>query len=193
MRCAKVARGDTIVFHAAAGGVGTIACQWARALGLRVIGTAGGPEKVQRALANGCHEVIDYQREEIAPRVRELTEGKGVPAVFDGVGKATFAASIDCLRPRGLMVLFGQSSGVVPPFDLSTLAAKGSLYVTRPTLGQYVASREELVESAGRLFDVVGRGEVSVRVSKTYPLADAAAAHRDLEGRKTTGSVVLLP
>ena len=193
MRCARVARGDTIVFHAAAGGVGSIACQWARSLGLRVIGTAGGPEKVRQALANGCHEVIDYQREEIAPRVRELTGGKGVSAVFDGVGKATFAASIDCLQPRGMMVLFGQSSGVVPPFDLSTLAAKGSLYVTRPVLGHYIASREELVESAGRLFDVVGRGEVSVRVSKTYPLADAAAAHRDLEARKTTGSIVLLP
>jgi NADPH:quinone reductase len=193
IRCARVAGGDTIVFHAAAGGVGSIACQWARSLGARVIGTAGGPEKVRQALANGCHEVIDYQREEIAPRVRELTGGAGVAAVFDGVGKATFAASIDCLRPRGLMALFGQSSGVVPPFDLSTLAAKGSLYITRPILGHYIASREELLESAGRLFDVVGRGDVKVQVTRTYPLAEAAAAHRDLEGRKTTGSVVLLP
>jgi len=193
LRCARVARGDTILFHAAAGGVGSIACQWAKALGLRVIGTAGGPEKVGRARQNGCDELIDTRSEDFVARVKELTGGAGVRAVFDSVGKDTFAGSLECLAPRGMLVLFGQSSGVVPPLDLSRLAAGGSLFVTRPTLNHYVATREELVQSAGRLFDLVGRGAVRIDVGQTYALRDAAQAHRDLEGRKTTGSTVLLP
>ncbi len=193
LRCARLEAGDTILFHAAAGGVGSLACQWARSLGLRVLGTAGGAEKVERAKRNGCDEVIDYRTENIVARVKELTGGAGVRAVFDSVGKDTFAASLDCLAPRGLLVLFGQSSGVVPPLDLSLLAAKGSLYVTRPSLGQYVASREDLQRSAGQLFDVVRAGSVRVEIGRTYPLAEAAAAHRDLEARKTVGSTLLLP
>jgi NADPH2:quinone reductase len=193
MRCAPVARGDTILFHAAAGGVGSIACQLGRALGARVIGTAGGPEKVARARANGCDEVIDYTRENIAARVKALTEGKGVKAVFDSVGRDTFAASLDCLAPRGVLALFGQSSGVVPPLDLAVLGAKGSLYVTRPSLWHYIGTREELVASAEVLFGAVGRGEVRVEIGQSFPLRDAAAAHRALEERRTTGSTVLLP
>ena len=193
LRCARVARGDTILFHAAAGGVGSIACQWAKAIGLHVIGTAGGPDKVARARQNGCDEVIDTRSEDFVARVKELTGGAGVRAVFDSVGKDTFAGSLECLAPRGMLVLFGQSSGVVPPLDLSRLAAGGSLFVTRPTLNHYVATREELVQSAGRLFDLVGRGAVRIDVGQTYALRDAAQAHRDLEGRKTTGSTVLLP
>jgi NADPH2:quinone reductase len=193
LRCARVARGDTILFHAAAGGVGSIACQWAKALGLRVIGTAGGPDKVGRARQNGCDELIDTTSEDFVARVKELTGGAGVRAVFDSVGKDTFSGSLACLAPRGMLVLFGQSSGVVPPLDLSRLAAGGSLFVTRPALNHYVATRDELVQSAGRLFDLVGRGAVRIDVGQTYALRDAAQAHRDLEGRKTTGSTVLLP
>ncbi len=192
-RCAKVQPGDAILVHAAAGGVGSLACQWARALGARVIGTAGGPDKVARALANGCSAVIDYQREDIVARVRELTDSKGVAVVFDSVGRTTFSASLDCLRPRGLLALFGQSSGTVPPVDLSLLGAKGSLYVTRPSLWHYIATRDELVESAAALFAVVASGEVRVEVGQTFALSDAAAAHEALEQRKTTGSTVLLP
>ena len=193
LRCARVVRGDTILFHAAAGGVGSIACQWAKAIGLNVIGTAGGPDKLARARQNGCDEVIDIKSEDFVARVKELTAGAGVRAVFDSVGKDTFSGSLDCLAPRGMLVLFGQSSGVVPPVDLSRLAAGGSLFVTRPSLAHYVATREDLVQSAGRLFDLVGRGAVRIDVGQTYPLRDAAQAHRDLEGRKTTGSTVLLP
>jgi len=193
LRCARVSRGDTILFHAAAGGVGSIACQWAKALGLRVIGTAGGPDKVGRARQNGCDELIDTRSEDFVARVKELTGGAGVRAVFDSVGKDTFSGSLDCLAPRGMLVLFGQSSGVVPPLDLSRLAAGGSLFVTRPSMAHYLATRDELVQSAGRLFDLVGRGAVRVDVGQTYALRDAAQAHRDLEGRKTTGSTVLLP
>jgi NADPH2:quinone reductase len=193
LRCARVARGDTILFHAAAGGVGSIACQWAKALGLHVIGTAGGPDKVTRARQNGCDEVIDSKSEDFVTRVKELTGGAGVRAVFDSVGKDTFFGSLECLAPRGMLVLFGQSSGVAPPLDLSRLAAGGSLFVTRPTLGHYIATRDELVQSAGRLFDLVGRGAVRIDVGQTYPLREAAQAHRDLEGRTTTGSTVLLP
>lgn len=192
-RCAPVAPGSTIVFHAAAGGVGLIACQWAAHLGARVIGTAGGPEKGRLAAAHGCAEVIDYRTEDIAGRVRALTGGAGVDVVFDSVGRATFAASLDCLRPRGLLVLFGQSSGVVPPLDLSQLAAKGSLYLTRPSFGNYFATRDELLRSTGALFDVVRAGAVKIEIGRTYPLAEAAAAHRDLEARKTSGSTLLLP
>jgi NADPH2:quinone reductase len=192
-RCGHVERGDTIVFHAAAGGVGLLACQWAAHLGARVIGAAGGPEKVSLAAANGCAHLIDYATEDVAARVRSITGGVGAEVVFDSVGKATFAGSLDCLRQRGLLVLFGQSSGVVPPFELGVLATKGSLYLTRPSLNHYIATRDELVQSARALFDVVRSGAVKVKVGRTYPLAEAAIAHRDLEDRKTSGSTVLLP
>jgi NADPH2:quinone reductase len=192
-RCARVEAGDTILFHAAAGGVGSIACQWARALGLRVIGTAGGPDKVRRARDNGCDAVIDTQSEDIVARVKALTGGTGVSAVFDSVGKDTFAASLDSLRPRGMLVLFGQSSGVVAPLELSLLAAKGSLFLTRPSLAHYVASRADLELSAGRLCAVVSSGAVRIQIGRSYALRDAAQAHRDLEARKTTGSTLLLP
>jgi len=192
LRCVRAARGDTVLFHAAAGGVGSIACQWAQAIGLKVIGTAGGPDKVVRARQNGCDEVIDVQSENFVERVKELTGGAGVRAVFDSVGKETVAGSLDCLAPRGMLVLFGQSSGVAPAIDPARMAAK-SLYFTRPSFTHYLATRDELVQSAGRLFDLVGRGAVRIDVGQTYPLRDAAQAHRDLEGRKTTGSTVLLP
>jgi NADPH2:quinone reductase len=192
-RCARVQAGDTIVFHAAAGGVGSIACPWAQHLGVTVIGTAGGPDKARLAAARGCAHVVDYKSEDVVARVRALTGGAGVPVVFDSVGQATFAASLDCLRPRGLLVLFGQSSGVVPPFDVGTLAAKGSLYLTRPTLFQYIASSAELLDAASALFDVVRSGAVTIQIGQTYPLRDAAAAHRDLEARRTNGSTLLLP
>jgi NADPH2:quinone reductase len=197
LRCARLggddARGQTVLFHAAAGGVGSLACQWARHLGLTVIGTAGGPDKARLAAARGCAHVIDYTREEIVARVRELTGGAGVAAVFDGVGKSTFAASLDCLRPRGLLVSFGQASGLVPPLDISALSAKGSLFLTRPSLGHYIATRDELLLSARRLFEVVAAGVVKVDIGQTYPLADAARAHAGLEARKTTGSTLLQP
>jgi NADPH2:quinone reductase len=188
----RVQPGDTLLFHAAAGGVGLIACQWAKHLGATVIGTAGSPEKVALAKSHGADHVIDYSREDFLARVRELTDGKGVPVVYDSVGKDTFARSLDCLRPRGILVLFGQSSGPVPPFDLGQLAPKGSLYITRPTLATYTASRADLLASAAELFDVVKQGVVKIEVRQTYPLAEAAQAHRDLEARKTTGSTVLL-
>jgi len=192
LRCVRAARGDTVLFHAAAGGVGSIACQWAQAIGLKVIGTAGGPDKVVRARQNGCDEVIDVQSENFVERVKELTGGAGVRAVFDSVGKETVAGSLDCLAPRGMLVLFGQSSGVAPAIDPARMAAK-SLYFTRPSFTHYLATRDELVQSAGRLFDLVGRGAVRIDVGQTYPLRDAAQAHREREGRKTTGSTVLLP
>jgi len=192
LRCVRAARGDTVLFHAAAGGVGSIACQWAQAIGLKVIGTAGGPDKVVRARQNGCDEVIDIQSEDFVERVKELTGGAGVRAVFDSVGKETVAGSLDCLATRGMLVLFGQSSGVAPAIDPARMAAK-SLFFTRPSFTHYLATREELVQSAGRLFDLVGRGAVRIDVGQTYPLRDAAQAHRDLEGRKTIGSTVLLP
>ena len=192
LRIARVARGDTLLLHAAAGGVGSIACQWAKQLGVRVIGTAGGPEKVARAKALGCDAVIDYDKEDIVARVKELTGGKGVNAVFDGVGKRTFDASVASLAARGIVALFGQSSGSVPPIDPAVLA-RGSLFLTRPSLFHYIATREELVTSATRLFEVVGGGAVKIDVGQSYALRDAAAAHRDLEGRKTTGSTLLIP
>jgi NADPH:quinone reductase len=192
LRTARVERGDTILFHAAAGGVGSIACQWARHLGLRVIGTAGGAGKVARARALGCDHVIDYDSEDVEARVKEITGGAGVQAAFDGVGKRTFDASLACLATRGMLVLFGQSSGVVPPIDPSRLA-RGSLFLSRPVLGHYVATRDELVQSAARLFAVVASGAVKIDAAQTYPLADAARAHADLEARKTVGSTLLLP
>ena len=189
----KVEKGQTILFHAVAGGVGLIAVQWAKHLGVRVIGTAGSPEKAELAKSLGCDEVIDYTKEDVAKRVRELTDGKGVPVVYDGVGQATLMASLDSLSPRGLLVSFGAASGPVKDFDTGILAAKGSLYLTRPTLMTYVASDAALQANTADLFDVVGSGAVKIEVNQTYALADAVQAHKDLEGRKTTGSTVLLP
>jgi NADPH:quinone reductase len=188
-----VGPGQTILWQAAAGGVGLIACQWAKALGARVIGTVGSDEKVALAQAHGCDAVINYSKEDFAARVRELTDGKGVDVVYDGVGKATFDKSLDCLRPRGLMVSFGNASGVVSIPDLTILARKGSLYVTRPTTAGYLIQRADLLEGAAALFEAVNAGRIKVAVNQTFPLADAAEAHAALEGRKTTGSVVLLP
>lgn len=192
-RTFPVKAGDTVLWHAAAGGVGLIACQWLKALGAHVIGTVGSDEKAALAQAHGCEFPVVYTREDFVARVKEITGGQGVPVVYDSVGKDTFARSLDCLRPRGMMVLFGASSGPVPPFDSQTLAQKGSLFLTRPTLFTYTASREDLVLSATSLFDAVRSGQVKIEVSRTYPLADAQQAHRDLEGRKSTGSLLLLP
>ena len=188
-----VQAGDTILIHAAAGGVGLIACQWAKALGATVIGTVGSDEKAALARAHGCHHPIVTKRDDFVKAVKELTGGKGVPVVYDSIGKDTFDKSLDCLRPRGLMVLFGQSSGKVPPLDLGVLAPKGSLYVTRPTLGTYTASAEDLQLSSKALFEVVASGAVKINVNQRYALKDAQQAHRDLEARKTTGSTILLP
>ena len=188
-----VKSGDTILFHAAAGGVGLILCQWARHLGATVIGTVGSEEKAALAKANGCHHVINYRSEDFVARVAEITGGKKCAVVYDGVGKDTFMKSLDCVRPRGLVALFGNASGKVEPLDLGVLAGKGSLFVTRPTLDTHVASREELIATANDLFDVVGRGIVKIEVNQSYALKDAALAHRDLEARKTTGSTVLIP
>lgn len=192
-RTYPVRAGETVLFHAAAGGVGLIFCQWAKHLGATVIGTAGSEEKAEIARAHGCDHTILYNDEDFPARVRELTGGKGVPVVYDGVGKSTFAGSLDCLRPRGMMVSFGNASGAVPPFNLGLLSQKGSLYITRPTLMSYTASHEDLLESANALFDVVKSGAVTLEINQTYPLAEAEQAHRDLEARKTTGSTVLLP
>ena len=189
----RVQAGETILVHAAAGGVGLILCQWAKHLGATVIGTVGSDEKAEIARAHGCDHPIVYTRESFVERVRALTDGEGVPVVYDGVGKTTFMDSLDCLRPRGLMVLFGAASGPVPPLDLQVLAAKGSLYVTRPTIFSYTAKRDELMASAADLFEVVHAGAVTIEVGQTYPLRDAAQAHRALEARQTTGSTVLLP
>ena len=192
-RTCPVRSGDTILFHAAAGGVGLIACQWAKHLGATVIGTVGSDEKAELARAHGCDYTIVYTRENFTERVRELTNGAGVPVVYDAVGRDTFEGSLDCLRPRGMLVSFGQSSGKVDPFDVGILSAKGSLYITRPTLMTYTASRADLEDSAQALFDVVGSGAVRITVNQTFPLAEAANAHRALESRRTTGSTVLMP
>ena len=192
-RTCPVRSGDTILFHAAAGGVGLIACQWAKHLGATVIGTVGSDEKAELARTHGCDYTIVYTRENFTERVRELTNGAGVPVVYDAVGRDTFEGSLDCLRPRGMLVSFGQSSGKVDPFDVGILSAKGSLYITRPTLMTYTASRADLEDSAQALFDVVGSGAVRITVNQTFPLAEAANAHRALESRRTTGSTVLMP
>lgn len=192
-RSYPVKAGDTILVHAAAGGVGTIACQWAKHLGATVIGTVGTEAKAKLAADHGCDHPIIYTKEDFVARVRELTNGEGVPVVYDSVGKDTFIKSLDCLRPRGFMVLFGQSSGEVEPFKPGLLAQKGSLYVTRQTLATYTAKRADLVATANDLFEVVRAGTVKIEVNQTFPLADAADAHRALEGRKTTGSTVLVP
>lgn len=192
-RTYAVKRGDTVLWHAAAGGVGLIACQWLKALGVTTIGTVGSDEKAQLAKAHGCDHVIVYTRENFVERVKEITGGKGVPVVYDSVGKTTWEGSLDCLRPRGLMVSFGNASGAVPPVNIGILSTKGSLYVTRPTLATHVATRTDLEETAGSLFDAVKSGKIKIETTARYKLADAAQAHRDLEGRKTTGSIVLLP
>jgi len=192
-RTYRVKKGDTILVHAAAGGIGLILCQWAKSLGATVIGTVSSEEKAKLAKANGCKYPIIYTRDDFVAEVKRITKGEGVPVVYDGVGKDTFDRSLDCLRPLGLMTLFGASSGPVPPFDLSRLVAKGSLFVTRPSLGSYVAKHEDLLASARDLFRAVRSGAVKMRVNQTYALADAAQAHRDLEARKTTGSTVLIP
>ena len=189
-RTYKVKPGDTILFHAAAGGVGLIACQWAKHLGATVIGTVGNDDKAKLAKAHGCDHPIIYTREDFVARVIEITGGKKVPVVYDSVGKDTFMKSLDCLQPLGLMASFGQSSGAVGPFDAGILAAKGSLYLTRPSLGTYTAKREDLLSTAQDLFDVVGKGIVKIEVNQTYPLKEAVQAHRDLQSRKTTGSTV---
>ena len=185
--------GETILWHAAAGGVGQIATQWAKALGARVIATVGSDEKAALATQNGCDAVINYNTEDFAVRVRELTDGKGVDVVYDGVGKATFDKSLDCLRQRGLMVSFGKASGVVAIPDVTVLSRKGSLYLTRPTTAHYVSRRQDLLEGAGALFDAIARQAIKVSISQTFPLADAAKAHEALASRSTTGSILLLP
>jgi NADPH2:quinone reductase len=186
----RVKKGDTILLHAAAGGIGTILSQWAKHLGATVIGTVGSDEKAKLARTNGCEHVIVYTREDFVKRVEELTGGKKVPVVYDSVGKDTFMKSLDCCAPLGLVALFGQSSGPVEPLNLGVLAAKGSLYVTRPTLNTYGAKRENLAVMAKELFDVVESGVVKITVNQTYALKDAATAHADLAARKTTGSTV---
>ncbi len=188
-----VQKGETVLWHAAAGGVGLIACQWLRAIGATMIGTVGTDEKAKLARDHGCAHTIVYTREDVAKRVRELTGGAGVPVVYDPVGKSTWEASLDSLKPRGLMVSFGNASGAVGLIDPFVLTSKGSLFLTRPTLASYAGTRAELEEGAKELFDMVASGKVKIEVTATYPLADAAKAHRDLEARKTTGSLVLVP
>ena len=192
-RTFKVQPGQTVLFHAAAGGVGLIACQWLKALGATVIGTVGSDDKAKLAKAHGCDHTIVYTRENFVERVKEITGGQKVPVVYDSVGKDTWMGSLDCLQPLGLLAVFGNGSGPVPAFDLGLLAQKGSLFVTRPTLNTYTAKREDLEATANELFDVVKSGKVKIEINQTYALKDAAQAHRDLEGRKTTGSTVLLP
>ena len=192
-RTYRVKKGDTILVHAAAGGVGQILCQWAKHLGATVIGTVGSDAKAELAKKAGCKQVVVIPREKFSERVKEITRGKGVPVVYDGVGKDTFMESLDCLSPRGVMVSFGNASGAVPPINPGILAQKGSLFLTRPTLLHYTASREDLVSAARDLFAVVKSGKVKIHVNQTYALREAAQAQRDLESRKTTGSTVLLP
>jgi NADPH2:quinone reductase len=185
--------GETILFHAAAGGVGLIACQWAKALGVTMIGTVGSDEKARLAKEHGCTHVINYNKENFVERVKEITGGKGVPVVYDSIGKDTFIGSLDCLSPMGTMVSFGNASGPVTPFGLNELQSRGSLYVTRPTLVTYSAKREDLDVMAADLFSMVGSGKVKIEINQRYALKDVGQAHRDLESRKTTGSTILIP
>ena len=185
----KVKKGDTILFHAAAGGVGLIACQWAKALGATVIGTVGTEEKAKLASEHGCAHTIIYTREDFVQRVRDITKGEMVPVVYDAVGKDTFMKSLDCLRPTGLMVNFGQASGAIPPVDLG-IFAKGSFFYTRPSLNTYAAKRADYQAMTKDLFDAVQSGAIRIAINQTYPLKDAAQAHRDLQSRKTTGQTV---
>ena len=189
----RVQAGDAVLIHAAAGGVGLIACQWAKALGATVIGTTSSEEKAALARAHGADHIIFYNREDVAKRVREITGGEGVAVVYDGVGKDTFMGSLDSLRTRGMMVSFGNASGPVAPFDPLLLSQKGSIFITRPTLMHHTAKREELEELGGELFAMVASGKVRIEVNQTYALRDAAQAHIDLEARRTTGSTILLP
>ena len=189
----KVKSGDTVLWHAAAGGVGLIASQWLKALGVNVIGTVGSEEKAVLAKKAGCAHVINYSTENFTQRVKDITGGKLVPVVYDSVGKSTWEGSLDCLQPRGMMVSFGNASGAVAPINIGILSQKGSLFLTRPTLFHYIATGAELEEAAKTLFDVVASGKVKIEVTGTYKLADVQQAHRDLEGRKTTGSVILVP
>lgn len=192
-RTYPVRQGDTILVHAAAGGVGLILCSWAKHLGATVIGTVGSEEKAQIARENGCDHVIDYTWQDFVTEVREITNGEGVPVVYDSVGHDTFEGSLDCLRPLGIMITFGNASGPVPAIEPKILSQKGSLFLTRPTLFHYVADRQDLLAAAAELFEAVGGGAVTVAVNQEYALIDVAQAHRDLEARKTTGSSVLLP
>ncbi len=192
-RTYRVQPGDTILIHAAAGGVGLIVCQWAKALGATVIGTVGSDEKAELARAHGCDHPIVYTRENFAERVREITGGEGLPVVYDSIGKDTFMESLGCLRPLGMMVLFGAASGPVPPFDLGLLAKMGSLFITRPTLFTYSAKRPDLLAMAADLFEVVTSDKVRIEVNQRFALKDASQAHRELEARRTTGSSILLP
>ncbi|HZV54995.1 MAG TPA: quinone oxidoreductase [Rhodocyclaceae bacterium] len=192
-RTYRVQPGDTILIHAAAGGVGLIVCQWARALGVTVIGTVGSDEKAALAKAHGCDHPIVYTRENFTERVREITSGEGVPVVYDSIGKDTFIGSLDCLRPLGMMVTFGNASGPVPPLDLLELSKRGSLFITRPSLFAYTAKRTDLLTMAAELFDVVTSGKVKIEVNQTYALKDAAQAQIELVARRTTGSTIMLP
>jgi len=192
-RCYDVKKGDSILIQAAAGGVGLIVCQWAKHLGATVIGTVGSPQKAELAKVHGCDYPILYNDEDFAAKAREITGEQGVDVVYDSVGQATFMNSLDCLRPMGMMVSFGQASGAIPPFDVSVLGTKGSLSLTRPSLMTYTAKREDLLDHARDLFEVVENGAVKIEIKQTYALADAAQAHRDLEARKTTGSTILIP
>ena len=192
-RTTQLKAGDTILFHAAAGGVGLIACQWARAMGVNMIGTVGSDAKAELARAHGCAHVINYNTEDFVKRVAEITNGEKVSVVYDSIGKDTFIGSLDCLRPRGLMVSFGNASGPVEPFGMNELASRGSLFVTRPSLFAYAATRKDLEEMSADLFGMVESGKVKIEINQRYSLADAAKAHIDLEARKTTGSSILLP
>jgi NADPH2:quinone reductase len=192
-RTFKVQKGMNVLVHAAAGGIGLIACQWANSLGANVIGTVGSPDKAALAKANGCHHTILYRDEDFVAKVKEITGGKLCEVVYDGVGKATFPASLDCIKPLGMFASFGNASGSIEAFKINLLQQKGSLFCTRPTLNTYAAKREDLLSIAGNLFDVVASGKVKIPVNQKYALKDAAQAHRDLEARKTTGSTVLLP
>jgi NADPH:quinone reductase len=192
-RTFKVEKGMNILMHAAAGGVGLILCQWANYLGANVIGTVGSKEKAALAKANGCHHTILYRDEDFVARVKEITGGKLCDVVYDGVGKTTFPASLDCIRPLGMFASFGSSSGQIDAFNINILQQKGSLFATRPTLNTYAAKREDLLAIANDLFDVVGKGAVKIPINQKYPLRDAQQAHRDLEGRSTTGSIILVP
>jgi len=192
-RTFRLQGGETILFHAAAGGVGLIACQWARALGVTMIGTVGSDEKAELAKANGCVHTINYNKENFVERVKEITGGKGVPVVYDSIGKDTFIGSLDCLSPLGMMVSFGSASGPVPPFGLNELATRGSLFMTRPSLFNYTAKRDDLETMAAELFGMVESGKIKIDINQRYALKDVAQAHRDLESRKTTGSSILIP
>ncbi len=185
--------GETILFHAAAGGVGLIACQWARAIGVTMIGTVGSDEKGELAKAHGCSHVINYNKENFVERVRDITAGKGVPVVYDSIGKDTFTGSLDCLSPLGMMVSFGSASGPVPPFGMGELASRGSLFLTRPSLMDYTAKREDLETMAAQLFSMVESGKVKIDIRQRYALKDVVQAHHELEARKTTGSSILIP